>query len=1102
MANTRNTNATDQRQQIKELTDQLEQGIRSYMESDRYKDYLTVMGRFTNYSIRNTILIAMQRPDATMVAGYTAWQKNFGRQVNRGEHAIKILAPMTYKKTKERDMLDPVTNQPMIDESGRIMKEEVEVTVPGFRVTNVFDVAQTSGRPLPTLVDDLVGDVRGFRDFMEAVRRISPVPIAFEEMEGKDGYYHQVEKRIAINDDLSERQAMAAVIHELAHAKIHALDPENLRESAKARGKDTRTMEVEAESVSFVVNSRLGIDTSANSFGYVASWSKNKELPELHASLQVIKDTSAEIISGIELELSEIRRAHVTKEEALEAIDQRQIIYRTPERGDFQEVTRAEIEATEDDADFRMGRAEWRHYKEVQAEMDLVPTITAFQEAELLLTHENQFGIYQIDPETKGRFYMFVSHEFMDEHDMDLDHADYRLAYTGELSEEMTLDTIYEQFNMNRPEDFTGHSLSVSDVVVINKDGEVKAYFVDSFGFAEIPEFLEGYLMPGQELEQAVFKISDRYIEMHQTDGGYDYSIYDQEYHLLDGGMYESDVGIIPAVRDLATDLKEPVFNTETEQYERTAVQGEVYAGDRLYRLPDQEYHVFMEKAEKANQIPAEEKTGEVHEAGGRERYQPLRKVEELKEQNYNMIDNILNNGYIEEEKREIMRQAAMQYQQKTGAYLTFYAAVCDEFPGLGEFTGNLTLKEAADRYREILKDPTLAHMGNGMGFVLHDPMLPDYSDSELALVMGKTVCGNNLDAVEPFLTHPLILEALEEIREEFPDFKYVPPMPFLETIYPKKMTAQQLATEMIKLAEEFDIYEFRDKVENPDDLQMEMEYNLLSGKKMEYAPFLNDVIEESPILMPRAEILLERLKEYEPEVVKNMVPIVKIQYSEFIGLASGKYQNLKEMDMEIASLDKEISEKQSATAQVGTIDEKTYTVQFSILYAEEGKVIQLNGKIELGAGNGGLIDSLKADVDEKLHNQSWLQFYQSKGEEAYQKQMTTLHDLQDHILPYLQEFCSLQERTPVAQSTEKTEMETTAAGITMETLPAQAKEEQKEKAQISKEETKTTAAEKATVVVEAKQEKRSIHERLKENKEKLAKMQGKGIPQRGVELA
>ena len=318
MANRYTLTNEQRQQQVQDLTQQLEEGVKSVFESEKYAQYLKVMSHFTHYSVNNTILIAMQTGGkASMVAGYTAWQKNFGRQVNRGEKAIKIFAPMTYKRKKEVDMIDQATGQPLRNPDGSVRKEIIEVTVPSFRVTNVFDISQTSGPPLPTLVDELEGNVERYQDFVQAIRNISPVPVGFEEMEGKDGYYHQVEKRIAINEDMSETQTMAAMIHELAHAKLHALDPNNLKESAKARGKDQRTMEVEAESIAAVVSSYFGIDTSANSWGYVASWSRNKELPELTASLQVIKDTAGEIITGISEEMEEMRFAYMDKADAL-----------------------------------------------------------------------------------------------------------------------------------------------------------------------------------------------------------------------------------------------------------------------------------------------------------------------------------------------------------------------------------------------------------------------------------------------------------------------------------------------------------------------------------------------------------------------------------------------------------------------------------------------------------------------------------------------------------------------------------------------------------------------------------------------------------------
>lgn len=633
MANRYTLTNEQRQQQVQDLTQQLEEGVKSVFESGKYAQYLKVMSHFTHYSVNNTILIAMQTGgQASMVAGYTAWQKNFGRQVNRGEKAIKIFAPMTYKRKKEVDMIDQETGQPL-------RKEIIEVTVPSFRVTNVFDISQTSGPPLPTLVDELEGNVERYQDFVQAIRNISPVPVEFEEMEGKDGYYHQVEKRIAINEDMSETQTMAAMIHELAHAKLHAMDPNNLKESAKARGKDQRTMEVEAESIAAVVSTYFGIDTSANSWGYVASWSRNKEFPELTASLQVIKDTAGEIITGISEEMEEMRFAYMDKADALEAIRLGQTVYASVGKGRFEEVTVEQVRDMSDDTWLRMPKEQMRAYVELRAEKDLHEEMTSLEETRLLYMPENQFGIYQIDPEGNARDYMFRSHDSLEDYEMRRE--DYRLEYVAPLTEADTLDTIYERFNIDHPEDFQGHSLSVSDIVVMNRDGEVKAYFVDSFGFTDVTEeFLEHFYERPEEIREAAFEIEDRYLEIHETDGGYDYSIYSDHYKLIDGGRYESDVDLMRAAKDIVQDLREPVFNSETGTYTRLPVQGNINANSRMRRIS---FSFLHEMTLEFNRIDPERMAGTVQETSPQQHYRPLAKVEEMEEQNYNMIDTVIS---------------------------------------------------------------------------------------------------------------------------------------------------------------------------------------------------------------------------------------------------------------------------------------------------------------------------------------------------------------------------------------------------------------------------------------------------------------------------
>lgn len=299
---------------VKEITDRLESGIADLFESDAYKQYLTTLSKFHNYSLNNTILIAMQKPDATFVAGYNAWQKQFGRQVQKGEKAIRILAPAPYKKKIEKELTDPDTGKVLVGPDGSARKELQEVIMPAFKIVNVFDVSQTEGRELPTIgVDELTGDVQQFDLFMDALKRSCPVPIGFEQISsGAKGYYHQVEQRIAILQDMSQIQTVKTAIHEMAHQKLHAIDPENKSAGIRDMAQSRNAKEVEAESVAFTVCQHFGIDTSDYSFAYVAGWSRDRETPELKASLNTIRTAADEMITEIEGQLSELRKERGT----------------------------------------------------------------------------------------------------------------------------------------------------------------------------------------------------------------------------------------------------------------------------------------------------------------------------------------------------------------------------------------------------------------------------------------------------------------------------------------------------------------------------------------------------------------------------------------------------------------------------------------------------------------------------------------------------------------------------------------------------------------------------------------------------------------------
>ena len=299
------------REQLKEITDRIEAGIRDIFESgdmEKYRNYLRTMSRFHNYSLNNQALIHLQRPDATLVAGYNRWRDKFSRHVLRGEKGITIIAPTPYKKKIEREKLDPDTKLPILDADGKIVTEEKEIEIPMFRPVKVFDYAQTDGKPLPervaSPVANLTGSVENYEAFMEALRRSSPVPVEVKPLSADmDGYFSPKSQSITLREGMSEVQTVSAAVHEIAHAKLHNY---GLQQAAERKAKSRNTEEVEAESVSFMVCAYFGIETGANSFGYVATWSKNAELPEFRASLDTISKTANGIITDVEKHFAEV----------------------------------------------------------------------------------------------------------------------------------------------------------------------------------------------------------------------------------------------------------------------------------------------------------------------------------------------------------------------------------------------------------------------------------------------------------------------------------------------------------------------------------------------------------------------------------------------------------------------------------------------------------------------------------------------------------------------------------------------------------------------------------------------------------------------------
>lgn len=786
-----------EKQKVQEITDKLEEGLKELFESEKYKTYLSTMSKFHNYSFNNTLLIAMQKPEATLVAGYKAWQKNFERHVNKGEKAIRILAPAPYKIKEERDKLDPVTGEMMFDENGMPQKEQVEVTIPAFRAVSVFDVSQTDGKPIPELeAQELLSTVEGYEDFVQALMKVAPVPIGFEDIPGDSkGYFHTEEKRIAVQENMSESQTLKTMVHEVAHSMLHNKEI-NRDDLIEEPAKDRNTKEVEAESVAYTVCQHFGIDTSDYSFGYIAGWSSGKDMKELKSSLDTIRKTASELITGIEGALRELQlNREMEQEQSKECIlliqneDLTEFSLVNVRGMDTQELVAALTNMNEDDKlsiqayleskgawTTELGNDKTREFEEYhldvrynldtdeiidvkakiaeqidnnlsvmeQAEIDALPdpmiglsemreygytwnemlpltqekalelfdhdlpvyllhndgSETTVDDRKQIMEHEGIFGIEKGDWENERKLRSMQA-ELSDnqinkeaqllygssdkygiyqlKHNPELDHLrfegteslkrmgitkdnfdvikpeNYELIYVGELSELQeqtqgeTLEAIYEQFNIAHPEDYRGHSLSVSDIVVLHQNGKNSAHFVDSFGFTRLPDFmqtLEGVkeqeaeidtsghdvqksepekqeqqtsdntledgdeiidlgdekeqvladmkksLELGEETELA-FQIADRYISIQEVDGGYDYSIMGADYKELDGGVYDNpDVTIREALTDIVDDLKAAP--------DHNGAKGSIKEKDELIPI---DYEGLMEKVEEANEV-------------------------------------------------------------------------------------------------------------------------------------------------------------------------------------------------------------------------------------------------------------------------------------------------------------------------------------------------------------------------------------------------------------------------------------------------------------------------------------------------------------------
>ena len=480
----------------------LESGVEELFTSNRYQEFLKTMAKFHNYSFNNTMLIAMQRPDATLVTSYKNWQ-SMGRQVMKGEKGITIIAPAPYKKMKEKEVLDE-NQRPIMGTDGKPKTEQVEVTVPHFKAVTVFDIAQTSGEPIQTLAPELLtAAVQDFDSFMQAIQKISPVPIRFDEIDGNaNGYYHNADKEIVIKKGLSESQTLKTAIHETVHAKLH---DKEIIESLGVE-KDRLTKEVEAESVAYCVCSSFGLDTSDYSFPYIAGWSSSREMKEMKASMDVIRKTAGEMIDQLteELEIileekqkTELHEKYGILVDALEAAGYRY---------DYRESEPGHIVLAPDGTHEIAGYLQFESWGDIKDWLeDTIAEGTDISERvdralypfkfdytleeEMFRGNGDRYAIYHVDEDTPGKQHLFMNMAMVKEDGITIDAANYKCVYSGRLHENEKLDDLYAMFNDNPPADYKAHSMSVSDVIITNRGGDMQAYYVDRFGFAELPDF-------------------------------------------------------------------------------------------------------------------------------------------------------------------------------------------------------------------------------------------------------------------------------------------------------------------------------------------------------------------------------------------------------------------------------------------------------------------------------------------------------------------------------------------------------------------------------------------------------------------------------------
>ena len=815
----KNTVYMSEKQKVKEITDKLEAGLKELFESEKYKSYLSTMSKFHNYSFNNTLLIAMQKPEATLVAGYQAWQKNFERHVNKGEKAIRILAPAPYKIKEERDKLDPVTGEMMFDENGMPQKEETEVTIPAFCAVSVFDVSQTDGKPIPELeVNELLSTVEGYEDFVQALMNISPVPIAFEDIPGDSkGYFSTAEKRIAVQENMSESQTLKTMVHEVAHFRLH---DKEVNQSMDIPVKDRNTKEVEAESVAFTVCQHFGIDTSDYSFGYIAGWSSGRNMKELKSSLDTIRKTASELITGIEGAMQELQlNREMEQEHGKESI----LLIHNEDFSEYnlveemQDTSGHNVQKTEPEIDGDEIIDLGDETEQVLAEMK--KTLESEQETELAFSIADRFiSIQEVDG---GYDYSIMGADYKEIDGGIYDNPDVTIREAlHDILEDLKSQPDYNgaKGNIQRedeliPMDYDGlmeKAEEANRIIPESTPSSVVADFRAKTGelFHDISE------MNPEEIEETVKCHVQAKIDEYNIDATIvDVAVTGSRCRGLEHESSDLDVVVELSTAEREDDL----FNAFNE--------GGLHIGEVKVDI---------------NPITAQ-RTGTL------ETYLP--QVEE----------------YLEG-----VRQAREQEKEK--AEVTLTVSECGEFHNLGECYENIpTVDEAIAIWKQIPSERMNGIPAIGINII--ERGAEPFEDYEIDVLSGKRIDLGVLDYVPDIKNNPQAMEVITELVAKLPDMEIDGVMSeemearVWELRMPDLPQEEQLAVELDRLCYDYDTVLYHDSTRNMTENVSELAESIKQGDTGHLTTWLADIISEGavPEEIKRATELLEKLTEYKP---------------------------------------------------------------------------------------------------------------------------------------------------------------------------------------------------------------------------------------------